>query len=51
MKINKIRKLYKRFVESEIFKEVYKDKSVGEQMKIEEQYDNRRINQIITRTA
>ena len=33
---NKIRELYKRFVESEIFKEVYKDKSVGEQMKIEE---------------
>ena len=33
---NKIRTLYKRFVESEIFKEVYKDKSVGEQMKIEE---------------
>ena len=33
---NKIRALYKRFVESEIFKEVYKDKSVGEQMKIED---------------
>lgn len=34
---NKIREqLYKRFVESETFKEVYKDKSVGEQMKIEE---------------
>ena len=29
--------LYKRFTESETFKEVYKDKSVGEQMKIEEQ--------------
>lgn len=28
--------IYKRFVESETFKEVYKDKSVGEQMKIEE---------------
>ena len=27
---------YKRFTESETFKEVYKDKSVGEQMKIEE---------------
>jgi hypothetical protein len=37
MPINsKIRELYKRFVESEIFKEVYKDKSVGEQIKIEE---------------
>ena len=36
MKISRIRELYKRFVESEIFKEVYKDKSVGEQMKIEE---------------
>ena len=36
MKINKIRELYKRFVESETFKDVYKDKSVGEQMKIEE---------------
>ena len=36
MKINKIRELYKRFVESETFKEVYKDKSVGEQMKIED---------------
>lgn len=36
MKINKIRELYKRFVHSEMFKEVYKDKSVGEQMKIEE---------------
>ena len=32
---NKIRALYKRFVESETFKEVYNDKSVGEQMKIE----------------
>ena len=30
------KELYKRFVESETFKEVYKDKSVGEQMKIEE---------------
>ncbi len=28
--------LYKRFSESETFNEVYKDKSVGEQMKIEE---------------
>lgn len=28
--------LYKRFAESETFNEVYKDKSVGEQMKIEE---------------
>jgi hypothetical protein len=37
MQINsKIRALYKRFVESEIFKGVYKDKSVGEQIKIEE---------------
>ena len=35
-KFNKIRALYKRFVESETFKEVYKDKSVGEQMKIED---------------
>ena len=35
-KFSKIQELYKRFVESEIFKEVYKDKSVGEQMKIEE---------------
>jgi len=37
MPINsKIRALYKRFVESEIFKDVYKDKSVDEQIKIEE---------------
>lgn len=35
-KFSKIRELYKRFVESKTFKEVYKDKSVGEQMKIEE---------------
>lgn len=28
--------MYKQFVESETFNEVYKDKSVGEQMKIEE---------------
>lgn len=35
MKISRIRELYKRFVESEVFKEVYKDKSVGEQIKIE----------------
>lgn len=35
-KISKIRELYKRFVESETFKEVYKDKSVGVQMKIKE---------------
>lgn len=34
-KFSKIRALYKRFVESEIFNEVYKDKSIGEQMKIE----------------
>ena len=32
-----IRALYKRFVESETFKEVYKDKSIGEQMEIKEQ--------------
>lgn len=37
MPINsKIRARYKRFVESETFEEVYKDKSVGEQMNIEE---------------
>lgn len=37
MPINsKIRELYKRFVKSETFKEVYKDKSVGEQMRIED---------------
>ena len=30
------KELYKHFTESETFKEVYKDKSVGEQMKIEE---------------
>ena len=36
MKISKIRELYKRFVESETFEEVYKDKSIGEQMKLEE---------------
>lgn len=30
------KELYKRFAESETFNEVYKDKSVGEQMKIEE---------------
>ena len=35
-KSSKFRELYKRFVESETFNEVYKDKSVGEQMKIEE---------------
>lgn len=35
-KFSKIRALYKRFTESETFKEVYKDKSVGEQMKIED---------------
>lgn len=35
-KSSKIRALYKNFVESETFQEVYKDKSVGEQMKIEE---------------
>lgn len=35
-KFSKIRELYKHFVESETFKEVYMDKSVGEQMKIEE---------------
>ena len=32
----KIRILYKHFVESETFKEVYKDKSIGEQIKIED---------------
>ena len=37
MPINsKIRELYKRFIESETFKEVYKGKSVGEQMKIDD---------------
>ena len=35
-KFSKIRALYKRFVESDTFKEVYKDKSIGEQMKIED---------------
>ena len=30
------KQLYQKFIESETFKEVYKDKSVGEQMKIEE---------------
>ena len=35
-KFSKTRALYKRFVESDTFKEVYKDKTVGEQMKIEE---------------
>lgn len=35
-KNNKIRELYKRFVQSEMFKDVYKDKSVGEQMRIED---------------
>lgn len=30
------RELYRKFVESELFKEVYKNKSLGEQMKIEE---------------
>ena len=34
--MSKIREIYKRFVESETFKEVYKDKSVGEQIKIED---------------
>ena len=34
--MSKIREIYKRFVESEPFKEVYKDKSVGEQIKIED---------------
>lgn len=34
--MSKIRELYKHFVESKMFKEVYKDKSVCEQMKIEE---------------
>ena len=34
--MSKIREIYKHFVESETFKEVYKDKSVGEQIKIEE---------------
>ena len=37
MPINsKIRERYKRFVESEMFKEAYKEKSIGEQIKIEE---------------
>lgn len=35
-KFSKIRELYKRFVKSETFKQIYKDKSVGEQMKIED---------------
>ncbi len=30
------RELYRKFIESDLFKEVYKDKSVGEQIKIEE---------------
>ena len=30
------RDLYRNFIESDLFKEVYKDKSVGEQIKIEE---------------
>lgn len=35
-KINKIRALYKRFIESDTFNEVYKDKSIGEQIKIKD---------------
>ena len=30
------KEVYKHFVESETFNEVYKDKSIGEQMKIKE---------------
>jgi hypothetical protein len=30
------RELYRKFIKSDIFKEVYKDKSLGEEMKIEE---------------
>jgi hypothetical protein len=30
------RKLYEQWVNSDVYKEIYKDKSVGEQMKIEE---------------
>ena len=30
------RKLYKQWINSDVYKEIYKDKSVGEQMKIEE---------------
>ena len=30
------RELYRKFIESDLFKEVYKDKSIGEQMKIED---------------
>lgn len=34
--ITNYRELYRKFIESDLFKKVYKDKSVGEQMKIEE---------------
>lgn len=30
------RKLYEHWVNSDVYKEIYKDKSVGEQIKIEE---------------
>lgn len=30
------RKLYEQWINSDVYKEIYKDKSVGEQMKIEE---------------
>ena len=30
------RKLYEQWVNSDVYKEIYKDKSVGEQIKIEE---------------
>lgn len=36
IKVSTIKILYERFVKSKMFQEVYKDKSVGEQMKIEE---------------
>ena len=30
------RKLYEQWINSDVYKEIYKDKSVGEQMKIED---------------
>ena len=30
------RKLYEEWINSDVYKEIYKDKSVGEQMKIED---------------
>jgi hypothetical protein len=30
------RKLYEQWINSDVYKEIYKDKSVGDQMKIEE---------------